>query len=205
MNEPLAHDPLAWLQARPPASPARQRVLQVLADRAAAAPPGPLREQLLRALQRQAERPDAVLPQDLPPPAAEPGPLQALAALVQRLRAASAGTEPRVLQQHARAFGELRTARRLAEVAAPVPEHLGPLNNQVLVRRALQQLQQLSPDYLQRFIEQVDSLAALAPLLAVDTPDTPRPAAKAPARSPRTTAAKTPARPAAARKTGTRR
>ncbi len=203
MDDALAHDPLAWLQARPPASPPRQRVLQVLAGRAADAPPGPLREQLLAALQRQAARPDPLMPQDLPPRAAAPDPLQQLAALVQRLRAASPGTEPRVLQQHARAFGELRTARRLAEVAAPVPEHLGPLNNQVLVRRALQQLQQLSPDYLQRFIAQVDGLAALAPLSAPDSAEAPAKPTRAPAAKAGTRA--TPRSPAAARKTPTRR
>jgi len=63
-----------------------------------------------------------------------------------------------------------------------VPEHLGPLNSQVLVTRALQQLQGLAPDYLQRLLTQLDTLAALAPLQATAETEKPtraaRPAAK---------------------------
>ena len=69
----------------------------------------------------------------------------------------------------------------MAEVSAPVPDHLGPLNSQVLVTRALQQLQALSPDYLQRLLTQLDGLAALAPLQGADGAEKPaRPAVKKP-------------------------
>ena len=74
----------------------------------------------------------------------------------------------------------------MAEVSAPVPEHLGPLNSQVLVARALQQLKDLAPDYLQRLLTQLDALAALAPLQAATDSATAkpnRPARKAPTRS----------------------
>lgn len=86
-----------------------------------------------------------------------------LAELTARLNE-GAGPELRNLRLHARTWAELRLARRMQEVSEPVPEHLGPLNSQVLVRRALQQLRALSPDYLQRLLTQVDTLAALAPL-----------------------------------------
>ncbi|MFX8118286.1 DUF2894 domain-containing protein, partial [Acinetobacter baumannii] len=85
-------------------------------------------------------------------PAPAPSPL---AALLARLAAAHAtGPGLRQVQAHDRTWQVLRVARRMAEVSAPVPEHLGPLNNQVLASRALQQLQGLSPGYLQRLLTQ---------------------------------------------------
>ena len=92
-----------------------------------------------------------------------------LAGLLAQLQA-QAGPELRNVRAHQRTWGQLRVARRMAEVSAPVPEHLGPLNNQVLASRALQQLQALAPDYLQRLLTQLDTLAALAPLQAADAP-----------------------------------
>ena len=60
-----------------------------------------------------------------------------------------------------------------------MPDHLGPLNNQVLVARALQQAQALSPGYLQHLLTQMDALAALAPLQATAEADKPaRPAGR---------------------------
>lgn len=200
MDELLAQDPLAWLQALPtPVSPARRQLLHALASRASAAPPGALRDGLLRALQRQASRPDSQASLAASAPTVRASSRGELAALVARLRAAGGGAEPRVLQQHARVFGEMRLARRLAEVEAPVPEHLGPLNNQVLVRRALQQLQTLSADYLQRFIAHVDGLAALAPLTTPEPAEAPRSVTRGAARSPRA------AKPVVGRKTAVRR
>jgi hypothetical protein len=181
-------DPQGWLQAQPAADPVSWRVLEGLARRAARQPPGRLRERLVA---RLVERAQAALPA-LPAPTAAPGlpaPLAPLAALselselVARLQV-GAGPELRSVQLHRRTWSTLRLARRMAEVSAPVPEQLGPLNSQVLVTRALQQLQALSPDYLQRFLTQVDALAALAPLRATEVADKPARAAprKAPAR-----------------------
>ena len=151
-------DPLAWVSARAPSDPVRRRVLEALARRAAAQPAGALRERLVQALLRRAQAAPLAPPTALA--ANAPSPLTEVIARLQ----AGAGPELRNVQLHRRAWGELRLARRLAEVAAPVPDHLGPLNSQVLVRRALQQLQGLSPDYLQRLLTQLDTLAALAPL-----------------------------------------
>lgn len=174
------HDPVAWLAAQgaadAPADPVRQCVLEALARRAAAQPPGALRERLVARLLQRAHAPLPGLPTTASRPAARgPGPL---AALLDELQA-GAGPELRQVQAHRRTWGALRLSRRMAEVAAPVPEHLGPLNSQVLVTRALQQLQALAPDYLQRLLTQLDGLAALAPLQAADTADKParRPAA----------------------------
>ncbi|MGQ3094128.1 MAG: DUF2894 domain-containing protein, partial [Roseateles sp.] len=85
---------------------------------------------------------------------------------------------------HRRTWSALRLTRRMAEVSAPLPEHLGPLNSQVLVSRALQQLKDLSPDYLQRLLTQLDTLAALAPLQAAAEAENPARAARPAARKP---------------------
>lgn len=165
----MIDDPIAWLQAREEADPVRRRVLEGLARRAAAQPAGPLRERLLARLVQRAEAAPIALP--VRQSGTVPGPLAELVAQLQ------AGPELRTVQAHRRTWNALRLTRRLAEVSAPVPEHLGPLNSQVLVARALQQLQALAPDYLQRLLTQLDTLAALAPLqAAAEAPA--RPAAK---------------------------
>lgn len=168
-------DPVDWVQARADAGmeadPVRRRVLEALARRAAAQAPGPLRERLVARLMQRAQ----AAPIALPVHAATntPSPLTALVADMQ------AGPELRQVQVHRHTWSALRLTRRLAEVSAPVPEHLGPLNSQVLVARALQQVQGLSPDYLQRLLTQMDALAALAPLrVAAEAEKPARPAAR---------------------------
>ena len=169
-------DPVGWAAAQAAADPVRHRVLAALARRAAAQPSGALREQLVARLVQRAQAEPAPLPTQRATNAANP-----LTELVARLQA-GAGPELRNVQAHRRTWSALRLSRRMAEVSAPVPEHLGPLNSQVLVARALQQLQALSPDYLQRLLTGLDTLAALAPpQAAADKPARPA-AKKAPAR-----------------------
>jgi hypothetical protein len=151
-------DPLGWVEARQEADPVRRRVLEGLARRACAQPPGALRERLVTRLLQRAQAEPVVRPARQPAGAASP-----LAAFVAELNA-GAGPELRNVQAHGRTWRALRVARRMAEVSAPVPEHLGPLNSQVLATRALQQLQALAPGYLQRLLTQLDGLAALAAL-----------------------------------------
>jgi hypothetical protein len=148
-------DPLAWVHAQAEADPVRRCVLEGLARRACAQPPGALRERLVAKLLQRARAEPVVRPARRAASAASP-----LAAFVAELQA-GAGPELRNVQAHGRTWSELRVARRMAEVSAPVPEHLGPLNSQVLATRALQQLQALAPGYLQRLLTQLDSLAAL--------------------------------------------
>lgn len=169
-------DPIGWAAAQAAADPVRRRVLEALARRAAALPPGALREQLVAKLVRRARAEPAPLPVRRATNSASP-----LTELVARLRA-GASPELRHVQAHHRTWSALRLSRRMAEVSVPVPEHLGPLNSQVLVARALQQLQALSPDYLQRLLTGLYTLAALAPpQAAADKPARPV-AKKAPAR-----------------------
>lgn len=165
------HDPLAWLQAHAEAAtapdPVRLRVLQGLARRAAAQT-GPLRERLVARLLQRAAAETVARPLALP--ARPPGPLSLLVAELPTL------PELRSVAAHRRTWGQLRVQRRLAEVSAAVPDHLGPLNSQVLMARALQQVQALSPDYLQCLLTQLDGLAALAPLQAAAEAGSARPA-----------------------------
>lgn len=172
-------DPQGWADAQASTDPVQRRVLQALARRAAQQPPGALRERLVARLVQRAQADIAVTAAPRAPRPASP-----LAELLAQLQT-DAGPELRNVQAHRRTWSALRLTRRMAEVSAPVPEHLGPLNSQVLVSRALQQLKDLSPDYLQRLLTQLDTLAALAPLQAAEGPaDKPaRPATKkAPAR-----------------------
>jgi hypothetical protein len=169
------HDPLAWLQAQAEADPVRRRVLEGLARRASAQPPGALRERLVARLLQRARAEPVVRPVRRPVDATSP-----LAEFVAQLQAGT-GPELRNVQAHGRTWSALRVARRMAEVSAPVPEHLGPLNSQVLATRALQQLQALAPDYLQRLLTQLEGLAALAALPAPKAGDA---AADKPARKP---------------------
>ncbi|MFT7776428.1 DUF2894 domain-containing protein [Roseateles sp.] len=169
-------DPVGWVAARTDTDPVRRRVLEALARRAAAQPPGALRDKLVARLLQRAQAEPA--PPPVRPSASTARPL---AALVAKLHP-GAGPELRNVQAHRRTWSALRLTRRMAEIAAPVPEHLGPLNSQVLVARALQQLQSLAPDYLQRLLAQLDALAVLAPLQAAAEADKPaRPAARKPA------------------------
>jgi len=158
-------DPVGWVEAQASGDPVRLRVLQALARRASQQPPGALRERLVAKLVQRAQAEPVALPATRP--ATPPSPLAPLLARLQ----AGAGPELRNVQAHRRTWGQLRLDRRMAEVSAPVPEHLGPLNNRVLVTRALQQLKSLSPDYLQRLLTQLDGLTALAPLQAHVEPE----------------------------------
>lgn len=177
-------DPVAWVAGQPATDPVHRRVLEALARRASAQPPGALRERLVARLVQRAQAAPVAAPLRGAAPA--PSPLTALVARLAELQAA--GPELRQVRAHDRTWRTLRVARRIAEVSAPVPEHLGPLNNQVLVTRALQQLKGISGDYLQRLLTQLDTLAALAPLQAAE------PAADKPGRAPRPAAKKAPAR-----------
>ena len=171
-------DPVAWVATQPAHDPVHRRVLEALARRAGAQPAGALRERLVARLVQRAQAEPAAPPTRRA--ANAPSPLTALVSGLQ------AGPELRNVQAHRRTWGQLRLARRLAEVSAPVPEHLGPLNSQVLVTRALQQLQALSPGYLQHLLTQLDALSALAPLQAAAEAAADKPA--------RPAARKTPAR-----------
>ena len=156
----LHQDPEAALQAHPlraHTEPARWAVLQGLARRAAQQQ-GALREALLHKLAARL----AALPAPNPeaaPEASKPSPWRTLV-LPPR------PPELQAFEFDRRDWTRLRLAQRLDAAPAPAEApnaQLGPLHTQVLVPQALAQLRELSPEYLQRLMAQLDQLMALAP------------------------------------------
>jgi len=161
-----------------------------LADRAPAAerastqaPRGPLAD-LLEHAARAAAGLDA--------PVATPG---------VRAAGAAGGTEPATQAPGTRGApaGDLKTVRyfrrtwarlgaqqRLAQSRSSLPENAGPLHSHHLVHRALRLMQDLSPEYLERFIGQVEALQWLeqavgrgtAPVAPASRPDAERKGAR---------------------------
>jgi hypothetical protein len=162
----IIEDPVAWAEAQK-ADPVRRRILLALARRVATQPPGVLRDELVVKLRARASRPHVQQPVRASAMIANP-----LADLLSQLQT-NAGQELRQVRIHESTWRRLKIASHIAEVSAPVPLHLGPLNSQVLASRALQQLKSLAPDYLHRLLTQMDTIAALAPLRADIEPDRP--------------------------------
>lgn len=95
-------------------------------------------------------------------------------AAVARQREATPGepSQPNELASVARmrlAWSSQRARQQLAQATARKPANAGPLNSHALVLRSLGLMQSLSPDYLRRFLQHVESLqwldraSALAP------------------------------------------
>lgn len=62
------------------------------------------------------------------------------------------------LRQFRGAWARLSAEQRLRQALAQVPAQAGPLNSNHLVHRALVTMQEISPAYLQRFVNYVDTL-----------------------------------------------
>jgi len=84
---------------------------------------------------------------------------------------ASSGTPPLPPRRELRALSELRAVqarlsieKRIANAIAHPPANAGPMNAHRLVTRAVSTMQQISPDYLNRFVGYVDTLMALEQL-----------------------------------------
>jgi hypothetical protein len=161
-----SEDPVNWVAAQQ-ADPVRRRMLHALALRAAAQPPGALRDKLMATLRQRASRkPVAHQQQDYP---ALGNPLAELLALLQL----DGSQELRQVRIHQSTWRQLRVARSMADLLAPVAGHLGPLNGQALATRALQQIQLLAPDYLHRLLTQMDAIDALEQVLAAGEAERP--------------------------------
>ena len=66
--------------------------------------------------------------------------------------------ELKTLRYFRSTWTRLATDQRLTQALAQVPDNPGPLHSQHLVHRALTLMRELSPDYLQHFMAQVDAL-----------------------------------------------
>ena len=125
------------------------------------------------------------------PKSAAPAPGAALAQLNRELNArarADAGTE---LASEGASLSDLRSVRQFSEVWSKIsaeqqvvqalhrgPENAGPLNSHRLMLRSLSLMQSLSPDYLRRFLSQMDSLLWLEQASAKPNSSTAKPVRK---------------------------
>ena len=72
--------------------------------------------------------------------------------------AGPAGLELKAATRFRKTWARLGAEKRLRESLAQAPGNAGPLNSHGLVLRALQRMQAVSPDYLSRWVAQVDAL-----------------------------------------------
>lgn len=169
--------------------PVRFRLIEAMARRTAGHA-GPLRERLAQRLQQLIDGYPVDAPADVPAEATRPGTAPAavppgpLARLVAALAAPSDVAGPpgapalhelKTLGYFRSTWSRLSAERRLTQSLAQVPDNAGPLNSQQLVHRALQLMRELSPGYLEHFVQHVDGLLWLDELNAA------APAARKPA------------------------
>lgn len=152
-------------------APQRQPLLWGLAEALArrAAQQSPLvQQQLLPRLQHWLQALELGL-ESPPEPAPQPPAASGLAPLLQQLSGAAdtaspataAAPELKAMSQSRSTWARLRVDRQLQRSRASVPAQAGPLNSQRLVLQTLQTLRQLSPDYLDALLLQLDALAWL--------------------------------------------
>ncbi len=131
--------------AKPHAQPRVQRPAPTTATASPAAQrPAPPRGALAELVDHIARQP--------PPTEADP----ASTGSARKLQ--SAPTELKTLQYFRSTWTRLSADQRVTQALAKVPENAGPLNSQHLVHRALNEMRDLSPAYLHRFMPYVDTL-----------------------------------------------
>ena len=111
--------------------------------------------------------------ENTPANAAPPSP-SPLAQLLQDMKPAGAATlagqahpdrgwaaaSPRV-QQFRRQLRRISVQKQVSQAIAQAPQNAGPINSHMLVLRALGLMRDISPDYLNRFMNYVDTLLCL--------------------------------------------
>lgn len=163
-------------------APLRWHQLSALARRTQAAPAdvqavlAPKLAHLLNAWMGEEGRAGADGPA-VHPPMAKPSEPSPLAALNHYLRAATEakhqaspvvgtglmpdsglpGDSPSVLRFH-ETWAHIAAQTQVARAVARAPDNAGPLNSHMLVLRSLALMQDISPDYLRRFVSQVETL-----------------------------------------------
>lgn len=100
-----------------------------------------------------------------------------LAQLVEEMQARGAtGQSPRV-QQFRQDLRHISVQKKVRTALSKAPQNAGPINSHMLVLRGLELMRSLSPQYLQRFVGYVDTLAlleGLTPAQATPKKATPR-------------------------------
>ena len=95
--------------------------------------------------------PMALLLQDMAPPPTSGAPV---------LAGAGAAENPRV-RQFRRQLRKIVVQKQVSHAIAQAPRNAGPINSHMLVLRALGLMRDIAPDYLNRFMAQVDTLLCL--------------------------------------------
>lgn len=151
--------------------PVHFRYLEALSRRMQSQPEAVQRvlaPRLQAALQAHAQRPERPERPDRPPPPVTESPLARLNRDI-RERAASGQTQGLLEDigsaselKSVRGFGEvwsrISAERQVVQALGRGPENAGPLNSHMLILRALTLMRSLSPDYLRRFLAQMDTL-----------------------------------------------
>lgn len=153
--------------------PARFHYLEALARRMQAHPPAVqqlLQQKLQAAVATYAERAHAVAAAQatLPARALEPSPLaqlnRDLAARAQadaahvRVSESASMSEMKSVRQFSEVWSKISAEQQVAQALHKGPENAGPLNSHKLMLRSLSLMRGLSPDYLRRFLSQMDAL-----------------------------------------------
>lgn len=84
--------------------------------------------------------------------------------------------ELRSLRRFRQAWAGICAEDRLQRALGREPANAGPLNSHMLVLRALAAMRRLSPDYLRRMLDQLDTLLWLEARQKAAAPTTPKPA-----------------------------
>ncbi len=96
-----------------------------------------------------------------PPPAAASSRHRPRATTAAPRTAASPHPELKSVGRMRKTLSRLKVRQQLSQALAQPPEHAGPINSQMLVLRSLALMQDISPEYLHRFMSHVDALMTL--------------------------------------------
>lgn len=73
----------------------------------------------------------------------------------------SRSSEGRRMWQFRQQLSRISLQKQVSQAIAQAPQNAGPINSHMLVLRAVGLMQEISPDYLNRFMTQVDTLLCL--------------------------------------------
>ncbi|MBH2044408.1 MAG: DUF2894 domain-containing protein [Comamonadaceae bacterium] len=100
-----------------------------------------------------------------------------------RARHGASLSDLKSVRQFSAVWAQISAEQQLAQALHRGPENAGPLNSHKLMLRSLSLMQTLSPDYLRRFLSQVDSLLWLEQASAKPSSSTAKPGRKGRSRS----------------------
>ncbi|CAN7488322.1 DUF2894 domain-containing protein [Acidovorax sp. LjRoot194] len=95
-----------------------------------------------------------------------------------RIAGGASASDMKSVRQFSEVWSRISAEQQVAQAIDRGPENAGPLNPHKLMLRSLSLMQDLSPDYLRRFLSQMDSL------LWLEHANSPRPRSASPANRP---------------------